>query len=263
MIDEHLQDPTERRILELQFQSDAYRRALTALQNCGSLEDVQQIAAAVLERVPGELRPLPQADQPLDLQLLQQLIKAASRGSWRDNAAAGWIDSVDGEIVCQTWDKHERDYPNHEANRAYIAAMHPLTGQRLIAAISATLAFLTTVSPHRSSNSAIEGDSTTLVNLMGTLEHIGVAVPGGVQLRERLERERQQLAEVRQQHAHAFFLWLAQQGYTLIETTPIGTSEPTPVERFHPDFLGKADELSAAFARDHAETFPADDATPS
>lgn len=52
MIDEHLMDDAERRILELQRQRDAYRRALVALQHCGSLDDVHQIATGVLEQLP-------------------------------------------------------------------------------------------------------------------------------------------------------------------------------------------------------------------
>lgn len=51
IIDELIPDNSERRILQLQRERDAYRRAVQALQHCGSLTDVRQIAAAVLERM--------------------------------------------------------------------------------------------------------------------------------------------------------------------------------------------------------------------
>lgn len=73
LIDELIPDDHERHALQLQRERDAYRRTLEALRHCGSLADVQQIAAAVLERLPGE--------QPNPLRaVLEQLVSDPRAG---------------------------------------------------------------------------------------------------------------------------------------------------------------------------------------
>ena len=76
MIDEHITDPTERRILALQRERNAYRRALVALSNCASVEDVRQIAVAVLERMSP-----PSAPGALDVQPTTEPIRCSCGGN--------------------------------------------------------------------------------------------------------------------------------------------------------------------------------------
>jgi hypothetical protein len=121
----------------------------------------------------------------IDLQRLQRLAQAAASGEWRSIEYVLTISAVmpttGGSMPYTLVGTDEMPIGQ------YLLAMHPQTTLSLIAALQATLAFLSTVSPHSPCGALVEGDASTLLSLFDILERVGISVPGGARLRRELE----------------------------------------------------------------------------